>query len=493
MSATLQGLILSAGVGSRLSPYTTTVPKALIRVGGEHLLKMQVDALQECSIQDITVVTGHLADDVSNIAQALGIRHLYNEFYRTTNNLASLRMGLTALDPQRPVLVLNGDILIDGAALGELAAANSSSILVKPGYNTESMKVSIRDGQAARISKALTGNEAHNISLDAYLLHPVEIKSLLSELEHSQIDDWETAWAETGLQHLIDGGSAIGVIEVSPTRWAEIDTIDDLLAADEMFWSATPGRETTLICDIDGTVVVDGGDVEDVGNLLRASGIKVLYATNNSSRTPPEIVHYLKNAGISATEGNLVSSLNVAAEFLDRRGIQRICLFATPQVKDYFQQKGFAVGNDEAEASVLAYNNEATYADLVSFATSLAANNLYVATHSDCRLPSRSKIYPDAGSFVALFAACTGRRPDAYLGKESVEYANYLDRRLRRDEGTPFVFGDNLETDAILAQNLRAHFGLVLTGVTTRHDLQNSEKWPDIVASSLAAVLTDLG
>ena len=50
-----KALIVAAGMGSRLKPYTASLPKCMLQFGGKTLLQRQLEIFQECCINDIFV------------------------------------------------------------------------------------------------------------------------------------------------------------------------------------------------------------------------------------------------------------------------------------------------------------------------------------------------------------------------------------------------------------------------------------------------------
>ncbi len=80
----MKAILLAAGLGSRLRPYTLHTPKCLIEVGGKPLLGWWFDWLQEADeIESVIVNTHHLAEQVcAYVAQVrtryrfgIGTRH----------------------------------------------------------------------------------------------------------------------------------------------------------------------------------------------------------------------------------------------------------------------------------------------------------------------------------------------------------------------------------------------------------------------------------
>ena len=64
-----QAMIFAAGLGTRLKPLTDTMPKALVRVGGEPLLKHVIFGLRDAGFERIVVNVFHFADQIISEAK----------------------------------------------------------------------------------------------------------------------------------------------------------------------------------------------------------------------------------------------------------------------------------------------------------------------------------------------------------------------------------------------------------------------------------------
>ena len=60
-------VILAAGMGSRLRPYTNNLPKTLVPFLGKPIVNYQLAVLKTCGITDISLVTGYRAEKLSGI------------------------------------------------------------------------------------------------------------------------------------------------------------------------------------------------------------------------------------------------------------------------------------------------------------------------------------------------------------------------------------------------------------------------------------------
>ena len=69
-SQIVHGLIFAAGLGTRLKPFTDTMPKALLPLAGKTLLQWQVEKLRDAGITDIIVNVHHFPDMIIDTIRA---------------------------------------------------------------------------------------------------------------------------------------------------------------------------------------------------------------------------------------------------------------------------------------------------------------------------------------------------------------------------------------------------------------------------------------
>ena len=79
-------IILAAGYGSRLKPYTNKIPKCMVELAGKPLLQHQIETLNSAGLNNITVVGGHLIEKIIG----KDIQIIKNDKYDSTNMVSSL-------------------------------------------------------------------------------------------------------------------------------------------------------------------------------------------------------------------------------------------------------------------------------------------------------------------------------------------------------------------------------------------------------------------
>jgi L-glutamine-phosphate cytidylyltransferase len=82
----LKAIIVAAGMGRRLSPYTDDRPKCLVEINGKSILARQVDAYRAAGVDEIVIVRGYMKDKI----QVPGARYYENDQFRENNILVSL-------------------------------------------------------------------------------------------------------------------------------------------------------------------------------------------------------------------------------------------------------------------------------------------------------------------------------------------------------------------------------------------------------------------
>ena len=82
----MNSIILAAGMGERLLPNTENVPKGMVKLFDKSLIERQIDIFKKCGIDDISIVTGHLAEKIN----FQPINYFKNENFSTTAGNESL-------------------------------------------------------------------------------------------------------------------------------------------------------------------------------------------------------------------------------------------------------------------------------------------------------------------------------------------------------------------------------------------------------------------
>ncbi|QLY33886.1 HAD-IIA family hydrolase [Nocardia huaxiensis] len=254
-------------------------------------------------------------------------------------------------------------------------------------------------------------------------------------------------------------------------------------------------RFGALLLDLDGTLFRGHEVIPGAPEALSASadGQRLLYVTNNASRSATGVAGHLRELGFAATEDEVVTSAQAAAHLL----ASRLSPGATVLVvgTDDLVAEIEAVGlqairrfNGIAPAGVVqGHNPNTAWADLAEAAYALRAGAFWVAANTDATLPNERGLAPGNGSMVAALRTASDRDPIVAGKPFAPLMEDALTRAATRDA---LVVGDRLNTDIDGAHTVGLESLMVLTGVSTLADLraQPADRLPTYVAESLDAL-----
>lgn len=157
----MKAIILSAGQGKRLLPYTAERPKCIVPIHGRTMVEWQIDELIKCGVEDICVVVGYGADKVEQRLKDRygqdGVRILFNPFHSVADNLGTCWIARSEMTED--FILLNGDTLFQAPVLETLLASEPRPVTVtvdrKNRYDDDDMKVILDGARLLRIGKDL--------------------------------------------------------------------------------------------------------------------------------------------------------------------------------------------------------------------------------------------------------------------------------------------------------------------------------------------------
>lgn len=160
-----KAIILAAGQGRRLLPYTQDRPKCLLDFGDRTLIEIQIAAFRSCGIEDVTVVVGYRGD---RVRERLGdqVRYVENNRYDNTSSMYSL--WLAGKGFQENCIVLNSDVLFHPGILRKLLSSKSPNALAMDfdaHLNEEEMKVLVEGNRVKGLSKSFTRADGENVGM----------------------------------------------------------------------------------------------------------------------------------------------------------------------------------------------------------------------------------------------------------------------------------------------------------------------------------------
>jgi HAD superfamily hydrolase (TIGR01457 family) len=226
---------------------------------------------------------------------------------------------------------------------------------------------------------------------------------------------------------------------------------------------------------------------------LRRRGVRPVFLTNNSSRTPRQVADRLRAIGIEADPAEVVTSALATAELLAKRGGGRAFVIGQDGVREALTDAGIQVLEgepEEADLVVVGFDGGATYGSLKRASLLVQRGARLIATNADGSYPAADGLWPGAGALLSVITTTTGAEPEI-VGKPFPPL--FEAGRRRGGGGKPLVVGDRLDTDIEGAARLGWDTMLVLTGVSRREDVERTGIRVTVIAEDVSALLEDPG
>ncbi len=236
----MRAIVLGAGLGRRLLPFTTRGPKGLLPVRGEDpVLALQLEGLARAGVERATLVVGHGAEQVERFltrrpVPGISAETLYNPFYASSENLVSCWLARERMDGD--FWLLNGDTLFEDAVLCALRDAPPAAVTVtvdtKSRYDADDMKVALDPrGRLLAIGKDLPRARVAGESIGLIAFSGSGPKAFCAALDRAiRRRGAIRAWYLSAVQDLART-TPIETLSIRGLWWREIDTPRDLTLA----------------------------------------------------------------------------------------------------------------------------------------------------------------------------------------------------------------------------------------------------------------------
>lgn len=240
----MRAIVIAAGQGTRLRPYTADRPKCMVEVAGKPMLHHQLDAFARAGIDDVVVVGGYKKRGIV----APGARVVANTEYATNNILMSLFCAGPHLVGD--VIVSYGDIVYAPEIIDALVESHAPGTLVvdrtwrqtyegrtdHPIEQAELCEISPH-GAVTRVGKKVGPANAFGefiglCKLTAPLVAKlwalyIETRLAGDEAPYGDAPSLRQAYLTDILNHAAARGELMGVLAIQG-EWREIDTVQDL-------------------------------------------------------------------------------------------------------------------------------------------------------------------------------------------------------------------------------------------------------------------------
>ena len=149
------GVILSAGMGTRLMPLTKEIPKTMLEINGMTLLERMIRNCIDAGINKFIVIVGYNREKVTELCPQIAekydieIKAIENEKYDITNTSVSTYLASKFIEENDldDFVLINGDNVVDPKIISNIVASNNTGMIIDnfKELNEESFKLIIDD------------------------------------------------------------------------------------------------------------------------------------------------------------------------------------------------------------------------------------------------------------------------------------------------------------------------------------------------------------
>ncbi|MDP7525813.1 MAG: aminotransferase class I/II-fold pyridoxal phosphate-dependent enzyme [Dehalococcoidales bacterium] len=244
-----KAIILAAGVGNRLSPFTDRLPKCLVQVNDIPILVNTLTHLADCGIDEAVIVVGHLkemiVESIGTCFRGMSITYVESDCYTVTNNIYSLWLAREHLTED--VLLLEADVYFEREVIDRLLHGRGENRAAVARHQSWMSGSVVRLDDNARITTIIGSSQQGSdfdyadifktvniYRLGGSFLRDCFLPRLNAAIASGNVHDYyESVFTELCSQD----GLNMTAVHCDDVKWIEIDHSDDLAAAHYLFAS----------------------------------------------------------------------------------------------------------------------------------------------------------------------------------------------------------------------------------------------------------------
>lgn len=232
-------VIPAAGLGSRMIPYTTHIPKAMLPVGQQTPITRLLAQLKENNTTQIIIITGYQHQTLSAFVLKhfpdLDIQFVYNDCFAKANNIYSLFTARKYCNDE--ITIINADLLLANELIKRVFNNTPNFVVVDKDVDltATATKVVLKDGlHLSRISKDIDPVSAQGESIGVIKLSKDAADLFFWKVtEFIEREDLQV-WYPYALDELL-GEINVKALFADQLPWCEIDTPQDYEKAVSLF------------------------------------------------------------------------------------------------------------------------------------------------------------------------------------------------------------------------------------------------------------------
>ena len=246
-----------------------------------------------------------------------------------------------------------------------------------------------------------------------------------------------------------------------------------------------------FICDMDGVIYLGNQllpGVAEFVNWLNENDKRFLFLTNSSERSPKELQQKLQRMGLDIGEEHFYTSALATAAFLKKQapGCTAFVIGA-PGLLNALYDVGVTMNDVDPDYVIVGETASYNY-EVITKAVRLVLNGArLIATNSDLTGPTEFGIAPACRSLVAPIELATGKKA-YFMGKPNPLMMRTGLQLLGLHSEEAAMVGDRMDTDVIAGMESGLATVLVLSGCTSRTDVNDYPYRPTCILNGVGDI-----
>jgi NagD protein len=249
------------------------------------------------------------------------------------------------------------------------------------------------------------------------------------------------------------------------------------------------------LSDMDGVLVHEGHPIPGASEFvarLRDSGKPFLVLTNNSIYTQRDLCARLARMGIEIPEYSIWTSALATAQFLDsQRPRGTAYVIGEAGLTTALHEIDYVLTDAEPDYVVLGETRTYSFEAITKAIRLINGGARFIATNPDATGPSNEGALPATGSVAALISKATGVEP-YFVGKPNPMMMRSALNAISAHSETAAMIGDRMDTDVLCGLEAGLETILVLTGISTREEVDRYPYRPSRIVDSVADLIPEV-
>jgi NagD protein len=249
------------------------------------------------------------------------------------------------------------------------------------------------------------------------------------------------------------------------------------------------------LTDMDGVLVHEGQPIAGAPEFvsrLRASGKPFLVLTNNSMFTPRDLTARLFRVGLEVPEPAIWTAALATAQFLHgQRPGGTAYVLGEAGLTTALHEVGYIMTDYAPDYVVLGETRTYSFEAITKAVRLINSGARFICTNPDATGPSNEGALPAAGSVAAMISKATGVSP-YFVGKPNPMMMRSALNAIEVHSETTAMVGDRMDTDILCGLEAGLETILVLTGISTRQDVDRFPYRPSRVVDSVADLIDEV-